>query len=71
MLDRISAVLDIDPGASVMIGDAEYDITMGQAAGYRTCAVTWGNQSRDRLARQQPDHIVDAPEQLTPTLLPP
>ena len=52
-----------------MIGDAEYDIVMGRAAGYRTCAVTWGNQSRDRLARQQPDHIVDVPEQLAPTLL--
>jgi phosphoglycolate phosphatase-like HAD superfamily hydrolase len=45
------------------------DIIMGRAAGHRTCAVTWGNQSPDRLARQQPDHIVDAPEQLAPTLL--
>jgi phosphoglycolate phosphatase len=71
MLDRVSAMLEVAPGASVMIGDAEYDIVMGRAAGYRTCAVTWGNQSRDRLARQQPDHIVDTPEQLAPTLLQP
>jgi phosphoglycolate phosphatase-like HAD superfamily hydrolase len=52
-----------------VIGDAEYDIVMGRATGYRTCEVTWGNQSRDRLARQQPDHVVDTPEQLAPALL--
>jgi len=69
MLDRVSAALEVAPAASVMIGDTEYDIVMGRAAGYRTCAVTWGNHSRDRLARQQPDHILDAPEQLAPTLL--
>lgn len=36
---------------AVMIGDTEFDIAMGRAAGVYTIGVTWGYHSPDRLRR--------------------
>ena len=47
-----------------MTGDAISDIRQGKLAGVRTAAVTWGFQARELLAREEPDWIVDRPEQL-------
>lgn len=43
----------------LMIGDAIFDIQMGQAAGCKTCAVTWGSHSKEALQAQNPTHCVD------------
>lgn len=43
--------------AEVMIGDAEVDILMGKAAGIKTCAVTWGSHSEERLMSIAPDFL--------------
>ena len=53
---------------SLVIGDTTFDIQMGQAAGCRTCGVTWGNQDRAQLQAASPDWILDRIEAL-PTLL--
>ncbi len=47
-----------------MIGDTRGDIRHGHAAGVRTAAVTWGYQSRDTLAKEAPDYLVDSPAEL-------
>lgn len=45
------------------IGDTAGDIKEAKKAGVRTVAVTWGWHTRERLARTNPDHIVELPEE--------
>ncbi len=47
------------------IGDAPFDIQAAKAAGMFAVAVTWGNiHPRERLEAEEPDAIVDHPEEL-------
>jgi pyrophosphatase PpaX len=46
------------------VGDAPFDMQAGGAAGVITIAVTWGFFSRADLAAENPDLIVDTPEEL-------
>jgi phosphoglycolate phosphatase len=41
----------IAPDNAVMIGDTEFDIEMGRAAGVRTIGVVWGYHPPERLSR--------------------
>lgn len=47
-----------------MIGDAVSDIRAAREAGVKSIAVSWGHQSRQKLAHELPDLIVDEPEDL-------
>jgi phosphoglycolate phosphatase len=47
------------PSRTVMIGDTEFDIAMGRAAGVRTIGVTWGYHAVPRLRAAGADHLVD------------
>ena len=44
---------------TLVVGDMPVDILMGRSAGTRTCAVTYGNASRDALAASGADYIID------------
>lgn len=44
---------------TLVVGDADVDIMMGNAAGCRTCAVTYGNGSIASLKAALPDCIID------------
>jgi len=44
---------------SVMIGDTEFDIEMGRAAGFHTIGVSWGYHDRARLHAGGADQIID------------
>jgi len=44
---------------SVMIGDTEFDIEMGRAAGFHTIGVSWGYHDRARLYASGADQIID------------
>ncbi len=44
---------------TLVVGDADVDIMMGNAAGCRTCAVTYGNGSIVSLKAAQPDYLID------------
>jgi len=46
------------------IGDTAGDIVEAKMAGVRSVAVTWGWHDRDRLAKANPDFIVDTPDGL-------
>ena len=46
------------------VGDAVSDIRYAKGAGVNSIAVTWGYHSRDRLAMEEPDIIVDTVEEL-------
>jgi len=47
-----------------MVGDAISDIRQGKSAGVGTIAVTWGYQDRELLAREEPDFVLDRPDEL-------
>jgi phosphoglycolate phosphatase len=44
---------------AVMIGDTEFDIVMGRAAGFATVAVAWGYHPRARLEAAGADVVID------------
>src|SRR5690606_20864312 len=45
------------PGRAVMIGDTEYDIQMGRAAGMATIGVAWGYHAPARLSAAGADRL--------------
>jgi phosphoglycolate phosphatase len=53
---------------AVMIGDTEFDILMGKAAGFSTIGVSWGYHSLDRIKAAAPDYIIDSYAELDATL---
>lgn len=54
------AELGFKPEETLVVGDMPVDIQMGQGAGARTCAVTYGNASREDLEAVHPDFIIDS-----------
>jgi phosphoglycolate phosphatase len=46
------------------VGDMVHDIEAGKKAGVRSIAVTWGFHPREKLEKANPDHLIDAPNQL-------
>lgn len=51
-------------GETLTIGDAPVDIQMGQNAGTRTCAVTYGNGKAEELAEAKPTFIISSFEEI-------
>lgn len=64
MLTVIADRLGVPRSDLLMIGDTTFDIEMGNNAGCRTIAVTWGNHDRKTLAEARPTHMVDTPEEI-------
>ena len=47
------------------MGDSPFDIRAAKAAGVHAIAVTWGGiHSRERLAAEEPDALVESAEEL-------
>ncbi|MCM1020948.1 MAG: HAD family hydrolase [Muribaculum sp.] len=44
---------------TLVVGDADVDIMMGNAAGCKTCAVTYGNGSIPSLKAARPNYMID------------
>lgn len=60
--EPVLTVLDTlgwEAGTTIVVGDADVDIMMGNAAGCRTCAVTYGNGSAASLKAASPDYMID------------
>jgi phosphoglycolate phosphatase len=49
---------------AVMVGDTEFDIAMGRAAGFATVGVAWGYHPRARLEAAGADMVIDRFEAL-------
>lgn len=58
MLEAALAETGGAAGRAVMIGDTEYDIAMGRAAGMRTVGVAWGYHVPERLKAAGADAVV-------------
>lgn len=55
-------------GRAVMVGDTDFDILMGRAAGIATIGVTWGYHPRARLEAAGADFLIDSFEALDAAL---
>jgi len=66
----ILSALDIPAEESVVVGDMPVDIMMGNAAGAHTCAVTYGNASREELIASGADYLIDDMSELLSLVLP-
>jgi phosphoglycolate phosphatase len=47
------------PDRALMVGDTEADIRAGQAAGVRTCGVTYGYGSQQEILEASPDFVIE------------
>jgi pyrophosphatase PpaX len=60
-LERMSAA----PSDAAYVGDAPFDIKAAKAAGLYSVGVTWGGiHTRELLEAEEPDALVEAPEEL-------
>lgn len=59
-VQKILAALGIAPSEALVVGDADYDILMGRAAGCRTVGVTYGNQSTAQLRAAGAQQLIDS-----------
>jgi phosphoglycolate phosphatase len=64
MVDHLMARLGTSPRDTLVVGDSEFDLKMGKAAGCATCAVSYGAHTVARLRRCRPDWMIDAFAQL-------
>ena len=57
----LAALAETGAGAqrAVMVGDTEFDIAMGRAAGFGTVGVAWGYHPRSRLEAAGADVVID------------
>lgn len=48
-----------DRTETIMVGDTDKDIEVGRNAGLRTCGVTYGSFTRDKMIALEPDWCID------------
>ena len=64
MVNYLLQKMNLAPSDVLVVGDTTFDIDMGAAAGCKTCAVTYGNHSADRLATSKCDWMVGRFEEI-------
>ena len=60
MLLAALAETGVEARRAVMVGDTEFDVAMGRAAGMATVGVAWGYHPRERLAAAGADAIIES-----------
>lgn len=68
-IERIIKQRKLDKEHSFYIGDETRDISAAKKAGIKTIAVGWGFNKISALKKEEPDFIVEEPEQLLELLL--
>lgn len=59
MLHQALSETGVGPARAVMVGDTEFDMAMGKAAGFATVGVAWGYHPRERLAAAGADRVIE------------
>jgi HAD superfamily hydrolase (TIGR01509 family) len=57
-----------NPSDVIYIGDSIYDMRAAHAAGVRSAAVVWGAAPEAALRAENPDFVIESPEDLIPSL---
>jgi HAD superfamily hydrolase (TIGR01509 family) len=63
ILEALDA-LQCDPQQALMVGDTSADIRAGQAAGVKTCAVSYGFGNLQELNNARPDYWITSFDEL-------
>jgi pyrophosphatase PpaX len=63
-LQRLLQQFEVEPQATLYIGDSPLDVQAGRAAGVKTAGVLWGTGSHEALAAAQAHFLVREPQQL-------
>ena len=66
LLRRLLEEQSLDPAATVMVGDRNFDIEAARANGVTSIAVTYGYGSCQELESARPDHTCNVVEDLLP-----
>ena len=56
--------LNVKPENTVMVGDSELDVNCAQNAKTKSCAVTYGYRTKERLMKENPNFIIDEIDEL-------
>jgi AHBA synthesis associated protein len=67
---RALSLLDAEPDAAVMVGDAPADIRSARGAGVTAVAATWATVDEDDLMAAGPDLVIHSPDELLPVCPP-
>jgi len=70
-LRSIARTFSLNPAEMLYIGDEIRDVRAAQKAAIAIAAVTWGFNSRDSLAVENPLHLIDTPDDLVALIMPP
>jgi phosphoglycolate phosphatase-like HAD superfamily hydrolase len=62
-LRAICKTFSLRPQEMLYVGDEIRDLKASQKAGVPVAGVTWGFNSRESLAAEQPQYVLDRPEQ--------
>jgi pyrophosphatase PpaX len=65
VLKALAEAGETEPRCAVYVGDSVHDMRSGRAAGTWTVGVLWGPNGPDVLAPENPDRLVETPEELT------
>src|SRR5262245_8211902 len=60
MVDRILKITDRSRAEALVVGDTTFDVEMAHNAGVDSCAVTYGNQTRDQLSLAHPTYWAES-----------
>ena len=69
LLRRLLEEQSLDPAATYMVGDRNFDIEAARANSVTSIAVTYGYATPEELESARPDYTCDAVEDLAPDLL--
>jgi phosphoglycolate phosphatase len=61
---KILKDMRLDKSEVYFVGDEIRDIEAGKKAGVKTIAVSWGFNTKDALLKENPDYMVDSPQDL-------
>lgn len=50
---------------TIFVGDSNHEVEVGKEIGIKTCAVTWGFCTKEKLESLKPDFLIDTVEELT------
>lgn len=63
-ISKILKDMDLEKSYVYFVGDEVRDIEAGKKAGIKTIAVSWGYNTKDALAKEHPDYLIDSPMEL-------
>jgi phosphoglycolate phosphatase-like HAD superfamily hydrolase len=68
-ISKIIRDLKLDKSNVYFVGDEVRDIEAGIKAGVKTIAVSWGYNTKEALSKENPDFLIDSPEDLEKIIL--